>query len=276
MSLGQKRKRGSISLQEEGGLTARKRPQTQGLPCDSAYFDHHEFANMGAWQPPQQYKDASMSRYTLAMPGQYREVTRSGVMKNIPIWVSEADRWRETQFGNENLVPALTDRYHTGSGRQLESAKGPFQAKFYDLLTDLGTLNTEALSKATQPTKTIDDIFYYEANYKVLICKHHGLAVVGLNGHLKDAHNLRKTKDRQPFLDRFAGLAIAKPADVVLPPMNGPPFAALRKPAPAFSCIDCGYLSTNKHAIREHCNRLWCKTFLKGAIVGILLSERYR
>lgn len=115
-------------------------------------------------------------------------------------------------------------------------------------------LGIGALSKATQPTKTIDDIFYYEANYKVLICKHHGLAVVGLNGHLKDAHNLRKKKDRQPFLDRFAEVALAKPADVALPPMNGPPFAALKKPARAFSCIDCGRLSTNRSAMRGHCN----------------------
>lgn len=102
------------------------------------------------------------------------------------------------------------------------------------------------------PEIRIDDMFYYEANYKVLICKYHGLAVVGLNGHLKDTHNLRKKKDRQLFLDRFAGLAIAKPADVTLLPMNGPPFTALRKPARVFSCIDCGHLSTNYRAIREH------------------------
>lgn len=89
----------------------------------------------------------------------------------------------------------------------------------------------------------------------MLICKYHGLAVVGLNGHLKDAHNLRKKKDRQPFLDRFAGLEIAKPADVVLPPTNGPPFATLRNPARAFSCIDCGHLSTNYQAIRQHCSK---------------------
>ena len=68
----------------------------------------------------------------------------------------------------------------------------PFQAKFYDMFTDLGTSNIGAISKAIELTKTIDDIFYYEPSYKVLICKYHGLAVVGINAQLKDAYNLRK------------------------------------------------------------------------------------
>jgi hypothetical protein len=72
--------------------------------------------------------------------------------------------------------------------------------------------------------------FHYEADYKVLICKYHGLGIVGLNGHLKDAHNLRKKKERQPILDRYAGLVLTKPRDVAIPPTNGPPFEALRSP----------------------------------------------
>jgi hypothetical protein len=36
--------------------------------------------------------------------------------------------------------------------------------------------------------------FYYDAGYSVLICKYHGPAVVGLNGHLKNAR-----KERQPI-----------------------------------------------------------------------------
>jgi hypothetical protein len=96
--------------------------------------------------------------------------------------------------------------------------------------------------------------FYYDAHYQVLICKYHGLAVVGLNGHLKDAHGLRQKKERRPILDRYAGLALAKPREVGIPSPNGPPFEALRKPARAFSCEDCGRLLKNRNAIREHCN----------------------
>jgi hypothetical protein len=51
---------------------------------------------------------------------------------------------------------------------------------------------------------------------------------------------------------RFARLGIA---DVVLPPMNGPPFATLRNPAHAFSCIDCRHLSTNYQATRQQCSK---------------------
>jgi hypothetical protein len=67
-----------------------------------------------------------MSRYTLAMRGQYIDVPRRGVTKNIPIWVDEDNRYRVTQFRDGNLVLTLTDRYYIGSGRQLESAEGPF------------------------------------------------------------------------------------------------------------------------------------------------------
>ena len=70
------------------------------------------------------------------------------------------------------------------------------------------------------------DEFYYEAEYKVLICRMHKRAVRGLVTHLRDAHGLKK-KERQPFLDRYAGLTLAKPEDVATPPTNKPPFEAL-------------------------------------------------
>lgn len=124
MSLGQKRKHGVTSVQEDGCLTARKKPQKQGLPCHSMYLYHHEFApaNMGAWQAPHPYQDA-----------------------NVPVWVGEDVTWRETKFENENIAPVPTDRYNIGSGMQLESAEGLLQAQIYDLLIDLGTWNRSTL-----------------------------------------------------------------------------------------------------------------------------------
>jgi len=62
------------------------------------------------------------------------------------------------------------------------------------------------LVKAANQTGFGDE-FYYEADYHVLICKTHGLGVVGLEKHLKDKHGLLK-KERQPILERYAGLAI--------------------------------------------------------------------
>jgi superfamily II DNA or RNA helicase len=97
--------------------------------------------------------------------------------------------------------------------------------------------------------------FHYNALYKVLMCKYHGQGIIGLDRHLKDAHNLRTKRERQPILDRYAELVLAKPKDVALPPMNGPPFEALREPVHGFSCIDCGYLLANQKGIQGHCNK---------------------
>jgi hypothetical protein len=64
-----------------------------------------------------------------------------------------------------------------------------------------------------------------------------------------DKYGLLK-KERQPILERYTGLLITKPQDVALPPMNGPPFGALREPTPGFCCIDCGHISTNQKSMR--------------------------
>jgi hypothetical protein len=42
----------------------------------------------------------------------------------------------------------------------------------------------------------MDDTFYYNADYKVLICKYHGGGVVVFESLWRDAHNLHKKKDR--------------------------------------------------------------------------------
>ena len=81
------------------------------------------------------------------------------------------------------------------------------------------------------------------------------VAVIGLDRHLKDAHNLRKKRERQPFLDRYSGLVCAKPQDVALPKPNGPPFDALKGPMTGLSCVDCGHLLTQKKGMQEHCNK---------------------
>jgi hypothetical protein len=99
-----------------------------------------------------------------------------------------------------------------------------------------------------------DDDFYYEPNYKVLICKKHKRAVKGLDTHLREAHGLTK-KERRPLVDRFATLTLAKPNDVVTPPKNGPPFKALGDPVLAYQCNSCSQISTNRKTMRGHCNK---------------------
>jgi hypothetical protein len=96
--------------------------------------------------------------------------------------------------------------------------------------------------------ETADD-FHYEAEYKVLICKIHKRAVKHLDGHLRDAHDLRKKKERQPLLDHYARFALARPEDVATPPTNGLLFKALGDPIFAYLCNGCTYISTSRKAI---------------------------
>jgi hypothetical protein len=50
-------------------------------------------------------------------------------------------------------------------------------------------------TKAVTLPTTVDD-FYYKTEYKVLICKIYKQVVKSLDRHLRDAHNLRKKKER--------------------------------------------------------------------------------
>ena len=101
---------------------------------------------------------------------------------------------------------------------------------------------------------SVDD-FHYDADYKILICKKHKKAVKGLDRHLKDAHGLRKRKDRQPLIDHYTQFILARPEDVATPPTNSPPFQALREPILAYLYNGYTHISTSRKAIRGHCNK---------------------
>lgn len=96
--------------------------------------------------------------------------------------------------------------------------------------------------------------FHYDIHYQVLICKYHGLAIVRLDGHLKDAHGLQKKKERQPILDRYTGLTLAKPQEVAVLLPNSPPFKTLQKLAQVFNYKKYSHLSESQNAIYKHCN----------------------
>jgi uncharacterized C2H2 Zn-finger protein len=118
-------------------------------------------------------------------------------------------------------------------------------------------VGTTHVTEVTIPA-TFDDIFHYEPNYKVLICKLHREAIKGLEGHLKRSHGLKKA-DRQPYLDYLARLQLqlAKPKDVPIPDPSGPPVEALGEPLDAFQCklITCGHVSINRKSMQGHCNK---------------------
>lgn len=132
-----------------------------------------------------------------------------------------------------------------------------FQASNYSRRSNIRTREAGtnvSLTHVTTETK-FSNVFHYDAEYKVLICKIHKRAVRGLSKHLNDAHGIRTQKERRPFVDHFAGCVLAKPSDVAIPPTKGPPFEALGEPNLAYKCTDYSHISISRKAMRGHCNK---------------------
>jgi hypothetical protein len=89
----------------------------------------------------------------------------------------------------------------------------------------------------------------------VLICKTHKQAIKSLDRHLRDAHDLRKKKERQPLLNYYTRFALIRPEDVATPLTNRPPFKALGDPILAYLYNKCTRISASRKAIRGHCNK---------------------
>lgn len=139
----------------------------------------------------------------------------------------------------------------------MEVIERRFQASNYGRRSNIRTREAGtnvSLTHVTTETR-FSNVFHYEAEYKVLICKIHKRAMRGLNKHLHDAHGIIKLKDRQPFMDYYARYALAKPKDVAIPPTKGPPFKALGEPNLAYKCTDCSHISISCKAMRGHCNK---------------------
>jgi hypothetical protein len=113
-------------------------------------------------------------------------------------------------------------------------------------------LKCEANAGLMPPTDTMSEAetsalanpeFHYNTHYRVLICKYYGLAVIGLDRHLKDVYSLRKRREYQPILDCYTGLMLAKLQEVIVLLPNSPLFETLYRPAEAFNCKECSHLS---------------------------------
>ena len=101
---------------------------------------------------------------------------------------------------------------------------------------------------------TVDD-FYYKTEYKVLIYKIYKRAVKSLDRHLKDAHNLRKKKERQPLLNHYTKFKFIILEDVTTLPTNRPLFKALKDLILAYLYNSCTHMSISRKTIRRHCNK---------------------
>lgn len=96
--------------------------------------------------------------------------------------------------------------------------------------------------------------FHYLQEYELIICREHGYAVRNLDRHLSDYHVYSRSV-RKAVSRRFDGLSRAAPENASLPKAYGPPIEGLAPPRKGFACgeADCGWISTRRAKIAEHC-----------------------
>lgn len=97
-----------------------------------------------------------------------------------------------------------------------------------------------------------DDVFEYNAEYQVLICKIHRQAVRSLDTHLSAVHRLGK-KRRVPLLEKYGSCLLLPPKDVKVPEHHGLPISALGEPLDGLLCDDCNYITVSRDGMQRHC-----------------------
>lgn len=102
----------------------------------------------------------------------------------------------------------------------------------------------------------IEELLYYNPDYKVLVCKGYGYALQNLEHHLQDYH-LITLRTRKATVRKYAHCQVLGPASVRLPPPLKAPFSVLGRPIDALLCEEeeCDFISINRSAIAKHCNK---------------------
>jgi hypothetical protein len=98
------------------------------------------------------------------------------------------------------------------------------------------------------------DILCFLQDFSVLICKQHQTAVVNLNTHLLQHHNVPTAAQRQ-IIEHFSQRAVVDLTKIQLPDKPAQPIQELRLPLDGLQCKTCGYITINKDTVRMHCKK---------------------
>jgi hypothetical protein len=98
------------------------------------------------------------------------------------------------------------------------------------------------------------EIFCFLEDYGVLVCKQHRTAIINLDEHLSQHHNVPAPTRRQ-VVDCFNRLKPLYPARIKLPEEPAQPIEELGRPPTGLQCIDCRFVTINKDQIRMHCKK---------------------
>lgn len=110
------------------------------------------------------------------------------------------------------------------------------------------------MSPKGQETAAIE-AFEYLSEYKLMVCKEHGYALRNLDRHLLEYH-VFPLSVRKAVVQHFNGVRRVLPEDARLPTPYGPPINVITPPKSGFLCAeeDCGFISTCRARIGQHCN----------------------
>jgi hypothetical protein len=106
----------------------------------------------------------------------------------------------------------------------------------------------------TKPLLNCDIIHCFLEDYSVLVCKEHCTAVVNLNTHLLQHHNV-PTATRKQIVERFSHFATVSSAEIELLDEPAQPIDELGEPLDALQCKICCFVTVNKDTMRIHCNK---------------------
>lgn len=117
-----------------------------------------------------------------------------------------------------------------------------------------------------------DNTLCFLEDYSVLVCKEHRTAVVNLDTHLLQHHNV-PTATRKQIVERFNHFATVIPDDIELPEEPAQPIDELGEPLDALQCKTCRFVTVNKDTMRIHCKKTTSKHGKERKAYSITLSK---
>jgi antitoxin component of RelBE/YafQ-DinJ toxin-antitoxin module len=161
--------------------------------------------------------------------------------------------------------------------RDSDESISPIQQKINTLRADLAALEQEhkmqKLCKAAcQDSRDTDttlfnrkrgsqvslsncaEVFCFLQDYRVFVCKQHHTAVINLDRHMSQYHNVPASVRRQ-VVNCFSRLKPVDPCKIKLPEEPAQAIEQLGKPLAGLQCRACGFITVNKDQIRMHCKR---------------------
>jgi hypothetical protein len=96
-----------------------------------------------------------------------------------------------------------------------------------------------------------NDVLCFLQDFGVLVCKEHHTAVVNLNTHLLQQHNV-PVATRKQIVKHFSQFTTLDPSEVELPVEPAQPIEELGQPLDGLQCKTCRFITINKDTVRMH------------------------